>query len=662
MVSYRALKKIIGETSLERKCRFLFGFALLVLITASFWLYDYSTQRLIESQQVLAAQSLVKRILQLHHYRLFMALEQPATGDQTKLPDVSGDAVPESPSDIDTTSRVATLAHIRQILFDQMANSEPNYYAGSMWSLTNPANEFPENDSGFKARRIFLDEDRDEDEDWVIRTEDGKPRMLSYYSAIRLKGFCTKCHTPDGKVGDIASLRLEEFSTLDAADSRAASAVTPAPDTAATVETGAMGTTAETGGQPRPPLMSIARIDLSLESVDAQLSRNRAILLATGIVTAFLGMLVAYVIVRYIIVKPVLHLKDVSDEIARGNLNLRAEINTGDEFEELGHAFNRMLRHMMTGNDELRSLNDSLDGKVDQLAQANMELFNNNKLKDDFLATISHELRTPLNSILGFSDILQSTATLDERQKRYVQNIQTSGQSLMVQINDLLDLAKIESGKMDLQLATMNLPDVLELLVQQIMPLADRKNIDLKTDMRQLPLPAMFQDRGKICQIVTNLLSNAIKFTPEGGRVRVSLRLIDDSFVEISVEDTGIGIPLQEQEFIFEKFRQGTSDPSGRDHTKREYEGTGLGLSIVRELSRLLGGDVTLRSEFGKGSLFVVRLPLQAPEKKTEVLIPLESRSSPAMSRITSIDLLSPADGNDARALPREIPIDVQSI
>lgn len=662
MVSYRALKKIIGETSLERKCRLLFGFALLVLITASFWLYDYSTQRLIESQQVLAAQSLVKRILQLHHYRLFMALEQPATGDQTRLPDVSGDAVPESPSDIDTTSRVATLAHIRQILFDQMANSEPNYYAGSMWSLTNPAKEFPENDSGFKARRIFLDEDRDEDEDWVIRTEDGKPRMLSYYSAIRLKGFCTRCHTPDGKVGDITGLRLEEFSTPDAADSQAVSVVTSAASTSAAVETGAMGTTTETGRQPRLPLMSIARIDLSLESVDAQLSRNRAILVATGIVTAFLGMLVAYVIVRYVIVKPVLHLKDVSDEIARGNLNLRAEINTGDEFEELGHAFNRMLRHMMTGNDELRSLNDSLDGKVDQLAQANMELFNNNKLKDDFLATISHELRTPLNSILGFSDILQSSAGLDERQKRYVQNIQTSGQSLMVQINDLLDLAKIESGKMDLQLAAMNLPDVLELLVQQIMPLADRKNIDLKTDMPQLPLPEMFQDRGKICQIVTNLLSNAIKFTPEGGRVRVSLRPVDDSFVEISVEDTGIGIPLQEQEFIFEKFRQGTSDPSGRDHTKREYEGTGLGLSIVRELSRLLGGDVTLRSEFGKGSLFVVRLPFQAPEKKTEVLIPLESRSSPSLSRITSIDLLSTADGDDARSLPREIPVDVQSI
>lgn len=664
MISYRALKKIIGETSLERKCRFLFGFALLILITASFWLYDYSTQRLIESQQVLAARSLVPRILQLHHYRLFMALEQPATDGQMTLPDVSSDEVLPSTSDVDVMSHTATLAQLRQIQFDKTANDEPNYYAGSIWSLTNPANQFPENDSGFRARQIFMDQDLNEDEHWIIRTESGKPRMLSYYSAIRLKGFCARCHTPDGKPDDIASLRLEEFSAVNAVESPVATYVAARPDTDSSqeVESQVSGTTTNSEDQPRAPLMSIARIDLSLESVDAQLSRNRAILLATGIVTAFLAMLVAYVIVRYIIVKPVLHLKDVSDEIARGNLNLRAEISTGDEFEELGHAFNRMLRHMMTGNDELRSLNDSLDGKVDQLAQANMELFNNNKLKDDFLATISHELRTPLNSILGFSDILQTTANLDERQKRYVQNIQTSGQSLMVQINDLLDLAKIESGKMDLQLTSMSLSDLLEIQVQQIMPLADRKNIDLKTDTPQIPLPLMFQDRSKICQIVTNLLSNAIKFTPEGGRVRVSSRLIDDDFVEFSVEDTGIGIPLQEQEFIFEKFRQGTSDAKGRDHTKREYEGTGLGLSIVRELSRLLGGDVTLRSEFGKGSLFVVRLPLQAPEKKAELLIPLESRSSPTLPRITSVDLLSTDDNSDAQSAPREVAIDVQSI
>ena len=660
MISYRALKKIIGETSLERKCRFLFGFALLILITGSFWLYDISTQHLIESQQVLAARSLVPRILQLHHYRLFIALEQPAIGDQIELPHESGDRSPA-----DGRSRDEARAHHRLIGFDQAANGDVDYYAGSNWSLTDPANEFPETDNGFDARRIFLDEERDEDETWSIRTDEGKPRMLSYYAAIRLTGLCTKCHTSDGNVKSIADLGLVNVAMYGTAQSTpvvsAENVGTRSPVSVAT-ESDSARPRGEVEDLPRPPLVSILRIDLSLESVDAQLSRNRAILLATGIVTAFLAMLVAYVIVRYIIVKPVLHLKDVSDEIARGNLNLRAEISTGDEFEELSHAFNRMLRHMMTGNDELRSLNDSLDGKVDQLAQANMELFNNNKLKDDFLATISHELRTPLNSILGFSDILQTSANLDERQKRYVQNIQTSGQSLMVQINDLLDLAKIESGKMDLHLTTMNLSDVLEMQVQQIMPLADRKNIDLKTNTQQIPSPMMFQDRGKICQLITNLLSNAIKFTPEGGRVRVASRSIDEHFWEFSVEDTGIGIPLQEQEHIFEKFRQGTSDPGGRDHTKREYEGTGLGLSIVRELARLLGGDVTLRSEFGKGSLFVVRLPLVAPEKTSEPLIALESRFSTTLSRITSVDLMSTSDEEDARVPPREVPIDVQSI
>lgn len=666
MISYRVLKKFIGETSLERKCRFLFGFALLILITGSFWLYDHMTKQLIESQQVLAARSLVPRILQLHHYRLFITSGELEIGSQSILPDGSDDLRSHESRSSDEpfagdAKKGDTLANRRRVRFDQMANSQIDYYAGSIWSLTNQATGFPENDIGFEARRIFLDEERDEEDHWVVIAEAGKPRMLSYYSAIRLKGFCVQCHTSDGEVESIANLRLQDFSNaINAVDetlaAESATKLTPAP-----AESTVIKSTTEISKLPKPTLLSIARIDLSLESVDAQLSRNRAILLATGIVTAFLAMLVAYAIVRYIIVKPVLHLKDVSDEIARGNLNLRAEINTGDEFEELSHAFNRMLRHMMTVNDELRSLNDSLDGKIDQLAQANMELFNNNKLKDDFLATISHELRTPLNSILGFSDILQTTANLDERQKRYVQNIQSSGQSLMVQINDLLDLAKIESGKMDVHLSVMNLADVLEIQAQQIMPLADRKNIDLKTDTQQTPLREMFQDRGKICQIITNLLSNAIKFTPEGGRVRVSSRMIDENFIEFSVADTGIGIPLQEQEHIFEKFRQGTSDPAGRDHTTREYEGTGLGLSIVRELSRLLGGDVTLASEFGKGSLFAVRLPLRAPEKKLEPLVPLESRSSTTLSRITSVNLLANDDSRETQ-VDRDIGIDVQSI
>ncbi len=665
MISYRVLKKFIGETSLERKCRFLFGFALLILITGSFWLYDLRTQKLIESQQVLAAQSLLPRILASHHYRLFMTQEVPAAGDQSTLIDTDAETGSTPPSEVppieERLKRVDTLANLWLQLFDQTANDEPDYFAGSSWSLANAANEVSKNENSIEARRIFMDEEREEDDYWVVLAEAGKPRSLSYYSALRLKGFCTRCHLPDGTVESISNLRPETFAEAFKTSGETDQAA-PDQDAEAVSATETVNEIGEEKKILRLPLLGIAKIDLSLESVDAQLSRNRAILLATGIVTAFLAMLVAYAIVRYIIVKPVLHLKDVSDEIARGNLNLRAEISTGDEFEELSHAFNRMLRHMMTVNDELRSLNDSLDGKVDQLAQANMELFNNNKLKDDFLATISHELRTPLNSILGFSDILQTAANLDDRQKRYVQNIQTSGQSLMVQINDLLDLAKIESGKMELNLTAMNLSDVVEIQAQQIMPLADRKNIDLKTDTLQSQLPEMFQDRGKICQIITNLLSNAIKFTPEGGRVRVSSRVIDEDFVEFSVADTGIGIPLQEQEHIFEKFRQGSSDASGRDHTTREYEGTGLGLSIVRELSRLLGGDVTLRSEFGKGSLFSVRLPLRAPDRKPEPLIPLESRSSATISRITTVDLLASHDGRETATVTREVPIEVQSI
>jgi len=338
------------------------------------------------------------------------------------------------------------------------------------------------------------------------------------------------------------------------------------------------------------------------------------VLLTTAIVTAFLAMLAAYAIVRYVIVKPVLHLKDVSDEIARGNLDLRADIRTGDEFEELSQAFNRMLRHMMTVQDELRHVNSDLDGKVDQLAQVNLRLYELNKIKDEFLATMSHELRTPLNSILGFSDVLANAENLTAKQLRYVDNIQTSGKALTALINDLLDLAKIESGKMELQPVEFQIGDLVERQVGSLAPLAERKNINLSWDVDE-HVPLLLQDPGKLRQIMNNLLSNAIKFTPEGGRVCVRAAPIGDGKLELVVEDTGIGIPLEEQAMIFEKFRQGDTVPGQRDRLVREFEGTGLGLSIVKELCKLLGGEVLLESEFGKGSTFSVRIPIRIPEE-----------------------------------------------
>ena len=669
MISYRALKKLIGESSLERKCRFLFGFALLFLITASFWLYESRTRKLVETQQLLAARMLVKQLLDKRHYSVFIKPESVSSSasetesakdgkKQVVESNVNASAPPAaSLKKLETqpADSVSTLERYVEV-FDEVHNSLSSNADRIEWSFTSATKEFPESDDGFKALQLFLDESDPQDELQSIQDEADGSRKFIYFAAIRLEDGCRRCHKENGARAALIE-DAAEIIQHSATDTEPADSPTPGPPPI----TESTGITPE---KPPVPLLGIVRIKISLESVDAQLSRNRAILLATAIVTSFLAMLAAYAIVRYIIVKPVQHLKDVSDEIARGNLNLRADISTGDEFEELSHAFNRMLRHMMTVNDELRSLNDSLDGKIDQLAQANMELFNNNKLKDDFLATISHELRTPLNSILGFSDILQSAVNLDDRQKRYVHNIQSSGQSLMVQINDLLDLAKIESGKMELHSGDVFLNDILELQVQQIMPLADRKNIDLRIEAASGPLPMLFQDHSKIRQILTNLLSNAIKFTPEGGRVRVASRIIDAETVEFSVEDSGIGIPLQEQEHIFEKFRQGSTVPGGRDHVKREYEGTGLGLSIVRELARLLGGDVSLRSEFGKGSLFVVRLPVRTPEKRTEPDEPaLESRSSTSLPLITTADLMTPADSErEPQRLLLELPLDVQSI
>ncbi len=342
-------------------------------------------------------------------------------------------------------------------------------------------------------------------------------------------------------------------------------------------------------------------------SIEEGVHRNRAWLIATALVTALLIMLGSWLIVRYIIVKPVKHLKEVSDAISAGELNVRSEIQTGDEFEDLSHAFNRMLRNLVSMQDQWRKVNADLDRKVDELAQANMALYESNRLKSDFLATMSHELRTPLNSILGFSDVLGSAADLSDKQQRWVANIRTSGQRLLNLINDILDLAKIEAGKMHVRVEDFNLQDVCDGLLNMFRPLAEKKNIDLRGQLDPA-IPTLRQDVTKLQQILQNLLSNALKFTPEGGRVLFQAEA-DARHVVLTVSDTGVGVAPEEQELVFQKFRQ-----SGNPLT-REHAGTGLGLSIVRELCKLLGGEITLQSELGRGSIFTVRLPLQLSEE-----------------------------------------------
>src|SRR5438093_435351 len=268
-----------------------------------------------------------------------------------------------------------------------------------------------------------------------------------------------------------------------------------------------------------------------------------------------------------------------------GELNVRSEIQTGDEFEDLSHAFNRMLRNLVSMQERLKKANTGLDRKVDELAQANMALYESNRLKSDFLATMSHELRTPLNSILGFSEVLLSSNQLSDKQQRWVRNIQTSGDQLLNLINDILDLAKIEAGKMKLRLEEFGIQELCDGMINMFRPLAEKKNIDLRGQVDP-GIPLLKQDLAKLQQMLSDLLSNAIKFTPEGGRVMVKAEA-DPGYLTLTVTDTGVGIAPEEQELIFEKFRQ-----SGNPLT-RAHAGTGLGLSIVRELARLLGREAT---------------------------------------------------------------------
>jgi signal transduction histidine kinase len=217
---------------------------------------------------------------------------------------------------------------------------------------------------------------------------------------------------------------------------------------------------------------------------------------------------------------------------------------------------------------------------------------------------MSHELRTPLNAIIGFSEVLMQRmfGELNTKQEEYLKDIYESGRHLLSLINDILDLSKIEAGRMELELTAFDLPTAIDSALTLVRERASRRGIVLEKTLDERVGPIRADER-KVRQVVLNLLSNAIKFTPEGGRIEVRAVPVDSS-VEVSVADTGVGIAPEDQEAVFEEFRQVGSSAA-------KQEGTGLGLALCRKFVELHDGTIWVTSAVGAGSTFTFRLPVR---------------------------------------------------
>jgi two-component system sensor histidine kinase BarA len=357
------------------------------------------------------------------------------------------------------------------------------------------------------------------------------------------------------------------------------------------------------GTYPFGTLIGVVSAEYSTPTARVDLLVNLALSLMAGALAGTLAVLVFYLITQKLILSPVRELTRVSESVSQGDHGVRSQIATGDEFEELARAFNAMLAHLQSSENELKTINRSLDTRLGEIAERNVALFESNKIKSQFLANVSHELRTPLTSIIGFAELLREAASSEGgRMHRYSENIMSSGRLLLGIINDLLDLAKIEAGKLELHIGQVDVLEISRNLIDFMRPLADKKSLQLVATLPD-ELPAITSDAGRIQQILYNFLSNAVKFTPDGGLIELKVSRPDEAHVVIAVRDTGIGIPEKDLANVFEKFRQLDGSMT------REHSGTGLGLAISKDLVNMLGGTIHVSSELEKGSTFSVTLP-----------------------------------------------------
>jgi signal transduction histidine kinase/CheY-like chemotaxis protein len=327
-------------------------------------------------------------------------------------------------------------------------------------------------------------------------------------------------------------------------------------------------------------------------------------------------------IFRRSLADPIVRLAEIAKLVSRDkNYSVRATpARSPGELTILIDAFNEMLAQIQQSEEALYKAHDELEQRVEErtaqleaakkeveefshsILLAKEEVERGSKFKDQFLSTMSHELRTPLNAVLGFSDLLadERYGPLNERQQRYVAHIHTGGKHLLSLISDILDLSKIEAGRMELAIENLKVATTLGEVISVMQPLAEKKSqVLVKHVESDLSVRA---DSTRFRQVLLNLVGNAIKFTPNGGRIELAARLVQDK-VRVEVRDNGPGIPPEEQQRIFEAFYR-------LRETGKKTEGTGLGLAITHRLVELHGGELSLESEVGQGSCFFFTLPL----------------------------------------------------
>jgi signal transduction histidine kinase len=337
----------------------------------------------------------------------------------------------------------------------------------------------------------------------------------------------------------------------------------------------------------------MGRLRQSVEAVNRQ-----ALLLMGGFAAAsiFLALLLGFVI-SWSFILPVRAAGGFLDQVAKGNFSETIDVPNRDEFGALAGQMNQMSR-------ELHQLYEDQRRAAQQLRTLNVELERASKAKSDFLANMSHELRTPMNAILGFTEMILDDIYGDvpPQIREPVTDINTCGKQLLRLINDVLDLSKIEAGRMELALGEYSVEDVVTTVQSSLRSLAVEKGLDFVATV-QPDTPLCFGDAKRITQCLMNLAGNALKFTKEG-RVEIRVELQGEALL-FGVSDTGIGIPPHQLEHIFEEFRQ-------VDVTiTQEFGGTGLGLSITKKFVELHGGRIWVESEAGKGSTFSFSVPVR---------------------------------------------------